>query len=204
MILVFIILGIIIFISLIMFILILSNIKLEIKKLHISNVNKKIEVDFVLKMGIYLFNKLKIIAFTIDNFKISNLLKSGKIDIKKLKDNPAVNKEILKALKYNEFKIEYFKLEGDFSTFNTVLSAGIYATINAIIPIIIATKVNGKYINNIQFLNVKENIINVNLNCIISVKIVNIINILHYLKKKGGRENNGKSSDRRSYAYSNE
>lgn len=204
MILVFIILGIIIFISLIMFILILSNIKLEIKKLHISNVNKKIEVDFVLKMGIYLFNKLKIIAFTIDNFKISNLLKSGKIDIKKLKDNPAVNKEILKALKYNEFKIEYFKLEGDFSTFNTVLSAGIYATINAIIPIIIATKVNGKYINDIQFLNVNENIINVNLNCIISVKIVNIINILHYLKKKGGRENNGKSSDRRSYAYSNE
>ena len=45
MILVFIILGIIIFISLIMFILILSNIKLEIKKLHISNVNKKIEVE---------------------------------------------------------------------------------------------------------------------------------------------------------------
>ena len=204
MILVFIILGIIIFISLIMFILILSNIKLEIKKLHISKKKKKIEVDFVLKMGIYLFNKLKIIAFTIDNFKISNLLKSGKIDIKKLKDNPAVNKEILKALKYNEFKIEYFKLEGDFSTFNTVLSAGIYATINAIIPIIIATKVNGKYINDIQFLNVNENIINVNLNCIISVKIVNIINILHYLKKKGGRENNGKSSDRRSYAYSNE
>ena len=204
MILVFIILGIIIFITLLMFIIILSNIKLQIKKLHISNVNKKIEVDFVLKMGIYLFNKFKIIAFTIDNLKISNLLKSEKIDIKKLKDNRAVNKEILKALKYNEFKIEYFKLEGDFSTFNTVLSAGIYAAINAIIPIIIATKVNGKYINNIQFLNVKENIINVNLNCIISVKIVNIINILHYLKKKGGRENNGKSSDRRSYAYSNE
>ena len=55
----------------------------------------------------------------------------------------------------------------------------------------------------IEFLNINENKININLNCIISIKMVNIINMLHYLKKKGGKYN-GKSSDRRSYAYSNE
>jgi len=205
MILVFIILGIIILISLTMFLFILSNLKLEIKKLHISNnnVDKKLKADFVLNIGVYWFNRIKVINFTIDNYKISNLLKAGKIDLKKLKNNKAANKDILKALKDNEFEIEYLKLEGYFATFNPVLSSIIFAFINAIIPIAIATKINGKYINRIELLNINENVINLSLNCIISLKIVNIINILHYLKKKGGK-NNGKSSDRRSYAYSNE
>ena len=57
--------------------------------------------------------------------------------------------------------------------------------------------------DNIEVLNTNENKININLSCIISVKMVNIINILHYLKKKGGT-NNGKSSNRKSYAHCNE
>ena len=204
MILVFIILGIVIFITLAMFLFYISNIKLEIKELHISNIEKKLKLDFVLNIGVFLFNKFKTINFTIDNMKINNLLKSGKIDMKKIKENKAANKDILEALKGSNFKIEYFKLEGYFATFNTALSAVILASINSIIPIIIARKIDGKYINNVEFLNISDNVINLNLNCIINLKIVNIINILHYLKKKGGKENNGKSSDRRTYAYSNE
>ena len=131
------------------------------------------------------------------------MLKSGKLDINKFRQNEAINIDVLKSLKYHDFTIEYFKIEGYFSTFDTVLSSWIYAFINSIIPILISRRINGKYINELQFLNVNQNKINTNLNCIISVKMVNIINILHYLKKKGGN-NNGKSSDRRAYAYSNE
>ena len=203
MILVFVILGIIILVSLSMLIFKLSNAKLEIKKLHISNEEEKVKVDFVLNIGIYFLNKIQIIKFTIDNYKISNLLQSGKLDISKLRENKAINIDVLKSLKYHDFTIEYFNLEGYFSTFDTVLSTWIYAFVQAIIPIVIARKIEGRYINELQFLNINENKININLNCIISVKMVNIINILHYLKKKGGN-NNGKSSDRRSYAYSNE
>ena len=203
MILVFIILGIIILVSLSMFIFSLSNTKLEIEKLHITNVEDKIKLDFVLNIGIYFLDKIQIIKFTIDNYKIQNLLQSGKIDINKFKQNKAINIDVLKSLKYHDFNIEYFKVEGYFSTFNTVLSTSIYAFVQAIIPIVISRKLTGKYINDIQFLNINENKININLNCIISIKMVNIINILHYLKKKGGN-NNGKSSYRRSYAYSNE
>jgi len=203
MILVFVILGIIVLIAFTMFIFLLSNIKLEIKKLQISNSDKKLSVDFILNIGVYFLNKIKIIKFTIDNLKISNLLKEGKLDINKLKNNKEANKDILESIKNNEYEIEYFKLEGYFSTFNSVLSCGIYAIINSIIPILISRKIKGEYINNIQFININENKININLNCIISIKLVNIINILHYLKKKGGK-NNGESSDRRPYAYSNE
>lgn len=203
MVLVFIVLGIIIAITLSMFIFVLSNAKLEIKKLHISNEQEKLKVDFILNIGIYFLNRVKIIKFTIDNYKASNLLKSGKLDINKFKQNNSINKDIIKSLKGDDFIIEYFKLEGYFGTFNAVLSSWIYGIINAIIPILIAGKLYGSYINNIEFLNINENKININLNCIISVKMVNIINILHYLKKKGGKDN-GKSSDRRAYAYSNE
>lgn len=203
MILVFIILGIIILVSLSMLIFKLSNAKLEIEKLHISNEQEKVKVDFVLNIGIYFLDKVKLIKFTIDNYKIQNLLQSGKLDINKLKQNKAINIDVLKSLKYHDFTIEYFKIEGYFSTFDTVLSTWIYAFINSIIPILLARRIDGKYVNKLQFLSINENKININLNCIISVKMVNIINILHYLKKKGGN-NNGKSSDRRTYAYSNE
>ena len=204
MILVFIILGIIILVSLSMFIFSLSNTKLEIEKLHITNVEDKIKLDFVLNIGIYFLNKFKLIKFTIDNYKIQNLLQSGKLDINKFKQNKAINLDVLKSFKYHDFKIEYFKIDGYFSTFNTVLSSWLYAFINAIIPILIARRIEGKYINKLEFLNINKNQININLNCIISVKMVNIINILHYFKKKGGNDNDGKSSDRRAYAYGNE
>ena len=203
MILVLIFLGIIIVVSLSMLIFKLSSAKLEIKKLHILNEEGKLKVEFVLDIGIYFLNKIQLIKFTIDNYKIQNLLQSGKLDINKFRQNEAINIDVLKSLKYHDFTIEYFKIEGYFSTFDAVLSSWIYAFINSIIPILIARRINGKYINELQFLNINQNIININLNCIISVKMVNIINILHYLKKKGGKNNNGKSSDRRSYAYCN-
>lgn len=206
MILVFIILGIIIFICLIRLLLILSNIKLEVKKLHISNVNekRKTEVKFILNISISLLNKINIFKFTIDNIKINNLLSSGKMDMQKFKLGEEINEDILKELKASNFKIEYLKIDGYFATFDTVLTSSIFAITNAIIPILISRKINGKYINNIEFINVNENVINLGLNCIISIKMVNIINILHYLIKKGGNKNNGKSSYRRPYAYSNE
>ena len=203
MILVFVILGLIILITLSMLIFKLSSAKLEIKKLHISNEVEKVKVAFVLDIGIYFLNKIRLIKFTIDNYKIQNLLQSGKLDINKFKQNEAINIDVLKSLKYHDFTIEYLKIEGYFSTFDAVLSTWIYTFIQAFIPILIARRIEGKYINELQFLNVNKNKININLNCIISVKMVNIINILHYLKEKGGN-NNGKSSDRRAYAYSNE
>lgn len=206
MILVFIILGLIIFVCLIRFILILSNIKLEVKKLHISNVNekRKIEIKFILNISISFLNKINFLKFTIDNIKINSLLSSGKLNMQKLKVGKDINKDILNRIKGSDLKIEYLKLEGYFATFDTVITSSIFATLHAIIPILISKKIDGKYINNIEFLNINENIINLGLNCIISIKMVNIINILRYLIKKGGKKNNGKSSYRRSYAYSNE
>lgn len=204
MILVFIILGIIILICLVAFLLMLSTIKLEVKKLYISNLEKELQVDFVLQIALAVFNKIRLIKMTIDNDKVKKILKSGKIDVQKLKDNRALNKDVMKSLKYVKPNIEYLNIEGYFATFNTVFTSSIYGILHAILPILIAPKLKGKYQNDLKFLNLNQNIININLSCIISIKMVNIINIIYDLKKKGGRGKYGKSSDRRSYAYSNE
>lgn len=205
MILVFIILSLIILVLMLIFILVLSTIKLEISKLHIYNTNEKqkLKFDFKFNISISFFNKIKIIKFTIDNIKIKNLLNSKKINIQKLKENQNINKDTLKILKNIDIKIEYFYIEGCFATFNPVLTSNIFAILHSIIPILISRKIQGKYINKLEFLNINKNIINLNFNCIINIKLVNIISILYYLIKKGGK-NNGESSNRRAYAYSNE
>lgn len=203
MILVFIILGIIILVCLIIFLLMLSTIRLEVKQLHISNLEKELKIDFVLQVAISIFYQFKLIKITIDNEKIKKVLQSGKIDVQKLRNNKTLNKDIIKSLKYIKPNIEYFNIEGYFATFDVVLTSSIYAILQAVLPILIASKIKGSYQNDLKFLNINQNIINMNLNCIISIKMVNIINIIYDLKK-GGKEKHGKSSNRRSYAYSNE
>ena len=204
MILVFMILGIIIMISIFIFLLTLSTLKIELNQLHIAHTKGSLKVELILNLTIYLFNQFKLIQIRIDHDRIKNLLSSGKLDIQKFKENKAFNQEVIKAFKKIPYKIEVFRLEGYFATVDEVVSSSIYAMVNAIIPILIAPRMQGKYKCDFKFLTIHQNTINLDLTCIISVKMVNIINRLYYLKKKGGKKNHGKSSHRRSYAYSNE
>lgn len=208
MILVFLILGLIIIINLIFYIFLLSNIKIKIVKLHIFYNVEKIDIKFISKIGLYLFNKLKLFQITIDDDKIEKLYKSGKIDINKLKDNKELNKEILKLLKNIDLAIERLKLEGYIGTKNAAFTAYISCFINAIIPIIISNKIfeykKENYNYKIDTVYIKQNIVNLDFDCIISIKTVHIINIVNYLLKKGRVKNNERTSNRRTYAYSHE
>lgn len=205
MILVFIFLTILILASLTMLLLALSNIQIELKQLHISNIKGKLKLKVILNLSILLFNRVKILKITIDNKKIIKILKSGKINFSNVNISKESKKIIKKFLKSDAVIIETLKINGYFSTFNNVLSGIIFSISNALIPILISKKLEGsRYNNNVYFLNQNQNIINISINCIISIKIVNIINTLYLLKKKGGSDKYGKSSNRRSYAYSNE
>lgn len=204
MILVFIFLVMLILISFAMLLLALSNIQIELKQLHISNNKGKLKFKVILNLSIILFNRLKIIKLSIDNKKIIKILKSGKINFTNVNISKESKKIIKKFLKSDAVIIGNLNISGYFSTFNNVLSGIIFSISNALIPILISKKINGKYNNDVSFLNQNQNIINISINCIISIKTVNIINTLYLLKKKGGSDKYGKSSDRRSYAYSNE
>ena len=204
MILVFIFLVMLILISFAMLLLALSNIQIELKQLHISNNKGKLKLKVILNLSILLFNRLKLIKISIDNKKIIKVLQSGKINFTNVNISKESKKIIKNFLKSDAVIIENLNISGYFSTFNNVLSGIIFSISNALIPILISKKINGKYNNDVSFLNQNQNIINISINCIISIKTVNIINTLYLLKKKGGSDKYGKSSDRRSYAYSNE
>ena len=201
----FIFLTILILASLTMLLLALSNIQIELKQLHISNIKGKLKLKVILNLSILLFNRVKILKITIDNKKIIKILKSGKVNFSNVNISKESKKIIKKFLKSDAVMIETLNINGYFSTFNNVLSGIIFSISNALIPILISKKLeSSRYNNNVSFLNQNQNIINISINCIISIKIVNIINTLYLLKKKGGSDKYGKSSNRRSYAYSNE
>ncbi len=208
MILVFLLLGFIIIIAFIVYILLLSDIKVKITRLHIFKSNEKFEIEFISKLGIYLFNKIKLFQLTIDDDKIKNIYRSGKIDITKLKDNKELNKETIRILKKIKFTIENLKLNGYVGTTNAAFTALAITFMNTIIPMILSKRINKyekeKYEYKIDTVYINQNIVNLEFNCIISIKIVHIINILYIYLKKGRVNKYERTSNRRAYAYSHE
>lgn len=208
MVLVFLLFGFSILIALIFYILLLSNIKVKITKLHIFYNKKKLDITFVSKLSLYLFNKVRLFQITIDDDKIKDLYKSGKIDVNKLKNNKELNKLMLKSLKNIDFTVEELKLKGYIGTEDAAFTAITAGIINIIIPIILMNRVKkyakDKFSYGLETVYVNQNIVNLEFNCIISVKIVHIINMIYILLKKGRVKKNERTSNRRTYAYSHE
>ena len=185
-------------ITLITLILLMSNFKIKIANLHISNTSGKFYISFISKISIYIFNKFKIFEITIDDKKIKNIFKNQKFNLKNMQFNDTLN--IIKKSKTN---IETLNIEGYLGLEDAAYTAYVLSFINSIIPIILSGRIN-KYKYNITPVYVNQNIVNLEINCIINIKIVHIINILFKLLKKGRVNNNEQPSNRRSYAYSHE
>ena len=198
MVLVFLLLFLIIVITLITLILLMSNIKIKIEKIHISNKTGNFKIVFISKISFYIFNKFKLYERTVDNKKIKNAFRNQKFNLKNMQFNDTLN--IIKKSKIN---IETLNIEGYLGLEDAAYTAYVLAFISSIIPIILSGRIN-KYKYNITPVYVNQNIVNLEINCIINIKIVHIINILFKLLKKGRVNNNEQPSNRRSYAYSHE
>ena len=205
MILVFLLFSLIIILLLLTFIFLISSVKIEISKLHISNLSNTLQISFFSKIGIYLFNKIKLIEIKIDDNKIKKLYKSGKISFRDIKNNKQINLENLKLIKIN---VERLKLIGNIGLENAAYTAYLTTIINSIIPVIILNNAKNykeeNYIYEVKPLYISQNLVNLELNCIITIKIVNIINTIINILKKGRVSVNERTSNRRAYAYSNE
>ena len=203
MILVFLLLGLLAIIALIMLILSMSSIKIKIEKLHISNVSQKLKIMFISKVSIFMFNKFKLFEIKIDKQKIRNIFKNKRLDIKKLREN-----DIIKIIKNYKIYMERLNIEGYLGLEDAAYTSYIISFINTIIPLALSKRIykynqkRYKYIITPVYTN--QNIVNLEINCIISIKIVHIINILFKLLKKGRVKKYERTSNRRTYAYSHE
>lgn len=192
------------FVILIIILLILFfRIEIKIEKFQYLSHIKKISEDSRVYIDLYIFNFIKILRLKYNEEKLNKIMNN-----KKLKN---IDKKIiignLKKIKANEIikKIEFKYLDlnirvGVKDFINTCYIVTILSTI--------LSMVNTKLIFKEKYYTIypifeNKNKIDINLKCIISIKLVNIIYIiLSFLRKRVDK--NDRTSNRGAYAYSHE
>ena len=210
MVLVFILLGTIIALLLIFTILLLSKLQIEIKNLKIGNKEEnkgRIKDKYEVKITLYFLEKIPILWFRLNNKrirKISNSKQLEKLDLKAIEKNIKFNKETLEIIKNIKIKISKLNLRIDLGTEDVIFTSYLIAFIASLIGLILPHIVQKNKINNCKYIvnpiYQNRNIYHVNLDSIISIKIVHIIySMLIFIKK--GRDKHERTSNRRAYAY---
>lgn len=210
MVLVFILLGIIIALLLIFTILLLSEIQIEIKNLKIGNKEEnkgRIKDKYEVKITLYFLEKIPILWFRLNDKrirKISNSKQLEKIDLKAIEKNVKFNKETIQIIKNIKIKISKLNLRIDIGTEDAILTSYLIAFIASLIGLILPHLMQKNKINNCKYIvnpiYQNRNIYHVNLDSIISIKIVHIIYSMLFFVKKG-RDKHERTSNRRAYAY---
>ena len=201
MVLVFIILGIIILALLIFTILLLSTIKVEIDNLKIES---KKQAKYLIKISIKFLGKIPIISIKIDNSK--KIRKINFSNVKSKMNGKILAKEIVLEI-IKKIKLEKLSLKAYIGTEDAILTSYIVASIASIIGVIlphIANKEPNQYEYFINPIYQYKNEYHITLNGIFCIKIVHIIYSLICFMKKRRDDKNERTSNRRSYAYSNE
>ena len=192
--------------------LILSTIQIEINNLNFDSSKTKSkrlqEYLFIIKLK--LFNKITWIKLKINKTKINKAKNSKfykKVVLNKIKNIKGM--QDLKVLKELEIKIDKLNLFFEFCIENSAVTAFSTVIISTLISVILSIFANGykkeKYEYKIKPIFGKQNFLKICIDCIISLKMVHIINIIYILKKKRSvNKYDKRTSDRRTYAYSNE
>lgn len=173
----------------------IENFEIEIKNKKFDiNKNASIIIEFKVLNKINLF-KIKI---NIDKFQLpQSKNKYDKIKNYVVKnDNIKIN-DIQKKLK---LKYENIKLNIEIGEDNAAITALLTGVISCIVPVII-----GKYFSNIEDINwnvqpmYNINILKLSLNCIISVKLIHIINTIYKMRKEGDKY--ARTSNRKDFEH---
>lgn len=221
----FIILGILFFISLIFFMICLSNLEIEIKefKLDTTNIKHKKLKNYLVYIKLKLLDKFTWIKIKIDNKKIRKLENSKIFKSKifsKINSFNSVENTILENRKeiFKKKNLEYIRdlqitikkldLYLKISTGFPDLTVYVVAIIASIISIILAKTIKNYSKDKYKYIVLPmyglKPAIKISLNCIINVKMVHIINIIYMLIKKRSVKNDERTSDRRTYVCSND
>ena len=143
MILVFILLGIIAFLASLLFLILISTLKIEIKDLNLSNMEKDKKANYIIKISLNLFNNIKWLWLSLNSKKVNKLIsKIPKIDIKKLEGD--LKLKDIKLLEKLNIKISKFKLSAIIGLQSPIITAFLIAFLSSSIGIILSnlTKTN--------------------------------------------------------------
>ncbi len=204
---------ILIFILIILLAIVLSTITIKIEELNISNCNyeSKLKYNFKIFFELQVLSKIKILSIELNKEKLEKLNLKNKlknINFNKMKNEMPSKQEAKKIVEKLNIEIPKLDLNIDLGTENVIVTSALITIISALLGIGFAKiikkyeKENHKYIVTPIYQN--RNLIKVQLNCIIKVKMVHIISIIYILSKKRRVEKHERTSNRRTYDYSYE
>ncbi len=207
-------LFIVLFILLTNILLIFSTIQIEIKNLKFNSqqLPRHINKNYEIIIKLLLLKFIPILKVNITKNKLEKLKLKEKIknfDFKIIQNNKQFDKKALVIFKELNIDIQNIKLYVNIGTENASLTSILVPTISTIIAFILNKKIK-KFENQIfkiQPIYTNQNLVNIDISGIFDIKISHIINIIYILnkeQKKGVRENNERTSNRRSYGYSYE
>lgn len=197
-------------------IILLSTIRIEVDKVKLKIFEEKLKkskiiFDYELYIGLYLLGKIKIVKIKINKQILNKINIKEKIsteNIKKIKREAKKNKELKKVIKKLNIEILKLDLKLELDTPDVLITTGLVTTISIIVSIIFSKLLKIKKFNEYKYkiipLYNNKNMLNLEINCIINIKIVHIIFILYILMKKRRDDKNERTSNRRSYDYSYE
>ena len=221
----FIILTILFFISSIFLILCLSSLEIEVKQLLINSENQKHNKleNFIFYIRLKLFDKIIWFKIKIDKNKMKKIENSKLFKSKifnKLNEYEHIRDIILKNRKeiFKKDNIKYIKgidpkirqldLNMKICTSDAIITSFGVAIFASIISIFLTNNIKNfeskKYRYVITPIYEQKPSIKIKLNCIISIKIVHIMNVIYMLIKKRSVEYDERTSNRRTYVCSND
>lgn len=179
----------------------LSGIKIIIDNIEIEREDKIKVNDIKIKIYFMLFNKLKLIKTSIDTEKVKKINFSkikNKIQEKNIKPDKKMIKKGVRNIKELEIKIPEANIRASFGLSDVEWIIYLTTILNIILSIMFAKLANGNKIKNYNYtiepLQTDKFYLKLSINCIITVKLANIINMII---KNRSEEKNERTSNRR-------
>lgn len=181
----------------------IENIQYSTDKIQGRHLNKNYKI--IIKL--YLFEKIKYLKLDITKKEMEKDIVQRNVDKLKTKmilDRNKFDIKALKSLKYLKVEINKINLEAYIGLEDAAANAILIGGLSSILAIILRKYMEKKNHNywKITPIYQNRNLLNISLDCIFSLKLIHIIYTIYVLKKKGVE--NGRTSNRRAYAHSNE
>ncbi|MCI9000019.1 MAG: hypothetical protein HFJ26_03630 [Clostridia bacterium] len=194
-----------------------STLNIRVEKLYFSNQSlEKLKWNYFIVLELSLFGMIKAIKLRIDPKRVEKILKKRnikekvkEINFKQIKQDLPDKEEQVKLMKRLKIKLEEFHFVLELGTKDVLITSAMIAFLSSVLGIAIARVIKKyqeeKYEYKMIPVYQNKNIINLNLNCIIQVKMVHIICIIFtLLRKRKEKQKHERTSNRRSYDYSYE
>jgi len=181
----------------------IENVRYSTDKMDGRHLNK----NYKIIVKLYLFEKIKYLELNIMKSNLEEKVVKRNVD--KLKNKMIKNRDdfdlkILKSWKNLKIQIKKIQLNISLGLEDAAAGAICVGSLSTVLAILLRKSMeeNQSSYWEVNPIYQNRNLLKINLDCIFRLKLIHIIDTIYVLKKK--EVNNGRTSNRRAYAHSNE